>query len=113
MSVFRGKGDGSFQARRTSATGFGSSAGMITGDFNGDGIPDLASGSIDNGKPGKVGISLGNGDGTFKKEVNFDAGNPGSLSAGDTDSEPTGEACPCENTTRSWMPSWFASVATM
>jgi len=41
------------------------SAGVVSADFNGDGIPDLAAGCTANGT---VGIFLGNGDGTFTQK---------------------------------------------
>jgi hypothetical protein len=41
--------------------------GEVTADFNGDGIPDLATISTDNGgSPYTVAVFLGNGDGTFR-----------------------------------------------
>ena len=48
---------------------------MVTGDFNGDGKPDLATanfGSVADG--GSVSVFLGNGDGTFQKAVSYAAG---------------------------------------
>src|SRR5207249_11661880 len=48
MSVLLGNGDGTFQAARNFATGRGPSS-VAVGDFNGDGIADLAvANSIDN-----------------------------------------------------------------
>ena len=44
------------------ATGFYSDV-MMTADFNADGIPDV--GSVD-GDEDQIGVSLGNGDGTFQ-----------------------------------------------
>jgi hypothetical protein len=41
------------------------------GDFNGDGIPDLA---VTNRYDGSLSILLGNGDGTFPVAQNFPAG---------------------------------------
>jgi uncharacterized protein (TIGR03437 family) len=65
-SVYLGKGDGTFQP----ALGFGlPSADLIaTGDFNGDGHPDLALGSF---ATGMITILLGKGDGTFQAAVSF------------------------------------------
>lgn len=43
----------------------------VVADFNGDGHPDIA---VANSGSGNVSILLGNGDGTFRPAVNFDAG---------------------------------------
>jgi hypothetical protein len=49
---------------------------MAVGDFNGDGIPDLAVVGRDVTDPtGKVSILLGNGDGTFQAPRSYSAGN--------------------------------------
>ena len=45
--------------------------GIAAGDFNRDGIPDLA---VANSATAEVGILLGNGDGTFKSQVAYAAG---------------------------------------
>jgi len=48
--------------------------GLAIGDFNGDGIPDLAVANIGGTNIGSVSILLGNGDGTFKAAVDYDSG---------------------------------------
>jgi hypothetical protein len=57
------------------------------GDFNGDGIADLAvanGGTNSSTDPGSVSILLGNGDGTFRAAVNYAAGEaPWSVAVGD------------------------------
>jgi len=59
VSILLGKGDGTFQPPQHYA--LGSAVFVAVGDFNGDGIPDLAAlGGIG------VNIFLGNGDGTFQ-----------------------------------------------
>jgi hypothetical protein len=67
VTVFLGKGDGTFTT--TVESGQGSSATfMATGDFNGDGIPDLALASgafADGGSLTSITILLGIGNGTF------------------------------------------------
>jgi hypothetical protein len=61
LTLFRGNGDGTFQA--SVAIGSGRlSHGLVTGDFNGDGHLDLA---VSNVSGGDVSVLLGNGDGTF------------------------------------------------
>jgi hypothetical protein len=55
--------------------------GVATGDFNGDGIPDLVVPSLANGS---IGILLGNGNGTFQPQVNYATGNqPVAVAVGD------------------------------
>jgi len=54
---------------------------VATGDFNGDGKPDLAIADFGNGK---VSVLLGNGDGTFQTAVSYGAGSrPISVAVGD------------------------------
>src|SRR4051794_32877629 len=45
---------------------------ITTGDFNGDGKPDLAT---PNSQSNDVSVLLGNGDGTFGSATNFEVGN--------------------------------------
>ncbi len=80
--VFLGNGDGTFQNAVTYATAAG--AGVIAaGDFNGDGIPDLATLSSFSGS-NTFSILLGNGDGTFQTHVDYATGNePVSLTVAD------------------------------
>ncbi len=59
-TVFLGKGDGTFTFKATSLTLDYFPTSVVVGDFNGDGVPDLAFSDL-NG----VEIALGNGDGTF------------------------------------------------
>ena len=66
ISVFLGKGDGTFQAPTVISTGSSLVNQIITDDFNGDGMLDLAFGAGPSGNAVSVGILLGNGDGTFK-----------------------------------------------
>ncbi len=61
VTILLGNGDGTFTQRQTYNTGDGDQS-MVGGDFNGDGIPDLA---IANYYDDTVTILLGNGDGTF------------------------------------------------
>jgi hypothetical protein len=60
---------------------------VAAGDFNGDGVPELAVANAGNpqiGDDGNISILLGNGDGTFQSANNFVAGkNPVSIAVGD------------------------------
>jgi hypothetical protein len=65
LLVFLGNGDGTFKTGSTttiSTTSAGSPVTLTTGDFNGDGKPDLA---VPIYGTGEVAVFLGNGDGTF------------------------------------------------
>jgi hypothetical protein len=55
--------------RLTDASG----GGTVVGDFNGDGVPDIAVASGGNAFGGSVGIYLGKADGTFQPRVSYPA----------------------------------------
>ena len=85
VSVLLGNGDGTFQPAVNYDAGPKPSW-VALGDFNGDGKLDLAVSdqSGPNGPPGLVSILLGNGDGTFRTHVDYDAGNtPNGVAVGD------------------------------
>jgi hypothetical protein len=93
LYLFLGNGDGTFQKARHIATdpqypgcGFGPS--LVVNDFNGDGKADLA---FCDANAGRIGIVLGNGDGTFQRPVyysnGFGAGNEFTFTAGDFNSD--------------------------
>ena len=86
VSVLLGNGDGSFQAAQDFGTGR-SSVSVAVGDFDGDGVEDLAvvnSGRTFPSDPGSVSVLLGNGDGSFQRAHNFRVGNhPASVAVGD------------------------------
>jgi len=70
----------SFIARRDFAAG-SQPISVAVGDFNGDGLEDLA---VANNGSNNVSVRLGNGDGTFQGAVNFGAGlRPRSVAVGD------------------------------
>ena len=80
MSILLGNGDGTFTTGSTQSVGQGPGA-MVTADFNGDGIPDLATANSDDGT---LSVLLGNGDGTFSNASNLSVGGqPRSLAIGD------------------------------
>src|SRR5581483_3847576 len=64
VAVRLGRGDGTFEDLQFAAAGANADA-LAAGDFNRDGIPDLAVGYASDAGPsaGKVGILLGNGNG--------------------------------------------------
>ena len=62
-SVLLGNGDGTFQPAVTQTVG-SSFSGVVTGDFNGDGIPDLALAGLGSYQ---LTILIGLGDGTFSE----------------------------------------------
>jgi hypothetical protein len=88
VSIFLGKGDGSFQTPSNAAVAQGPLS-VVAADFNRDGILDLAvaAGCGDGsscGRPGSVSILIGNGNGTFQPKVDYNAGSfPYTLVAGD------------------------------
>ncbi len=79
LNVLLGNGDGTFQAPRTVAPGIQPGA-VAVGDFNGDGIQDLA---VANGS-NTVSMFLGNGDGSFRRAMDYAVGSgPDSIAVGD------------------------------
>ena len=62
VSILLGNGDGTFQAAQKYEA-VASPICVALGDFNGDGIPDLA---VSNPSESVVHVLLGNGDGTFQ-----------------------------------------------
>jgi hypothetical protein len=66
VQIFLGNGDGTFNVGLSFPTDTADGPfplNIVTGDFNHDGIPDLA---IANPGSGSIGVLLGNGDGTFQ-----------------------------------------------
>jgi len=71
LSIFYGKGDGTFQT----AVGFDSGGALVDGvaiaDIDGDGKPDI---TVSNTISKSVGVLLGNGNGSFQLPVVFPSG---------------------------------------
>jgi hypothetical protein len=82
VSVLLGMGDGTFQNAVNYDAGV-RSAGVAVGDFNGDGIPDLAVANPSNFDIGTVSVLMGKGDGTFQKAVDLPVGRPSFVAVGD------------------------------
>jgi hypothetical protein len=72
VAVLLGNGDGTFQAAAKYAADLNPTS-VGVGDFNGDGILDLA---VANFLSNDVSVLLGNGDGTFQAAVNYPIGAP-------------------------------------
>ena len=66
VTVLLGNGDGTYTAKPSFGTNYSGISGVTVGDFNGDGILDIATA---NGST--VGVFLGRGDGTFGAERDF------------------------------------------
>jgi hypothetical protein len=80
VSIFLGRGDGTFAPEGSYQTGF-AAASIAIADLNGDGRLDL---SVANENSDNVSILLGKGDGTFQAPVNYPAGpGPASIASGD------------------------------
>jgi hypothetical protein len=71
VSILLGNGDGTFQPQATYAGSGGVAPSIVTADFNGDKIPDLA---VSSNTGGSVSILLGNGDGTFQAPLTSSVG---------------------------------------
>ena len=70
VSVLLGVGDGTFEARVTYPLGEVGSRSLTTGDFNGDGVTDLATANLGF----SVSVLLGVGDGTFAAQATYATG---------------------------------------
>src|SRR5262245_45331871 len=91
VSVLLGNGDGTFQAAHLFATG-PSPLSVAVGDFNGDGLLDLATANYDyySIEDNDVSILIGNGDGTFSPAVSLSTGLPAyseSITSGDLNAD--------------------------
>jgi hypothetical protein len=73
IHVLLGNGDGTFGAAKEYQSGLYPIS-VVSADFNGDGIPDLAVANYSNPKPCHASVLLGNGDGTFQSPVQIRVG---------------------------------------
>jgi hypothetical protein len=79
VNVLMGDGTGHFNALPVITAGTGAISAVVAGDFNGDGVPDVA---LAQANAGQVTVLLGKGDGTFQAGVSYGVGNnPTSLIA--------------------------------
>ncbi len=77
VGVLLGKGDGTFQPAVTYSSGGVDATSVAIVDVNGDGKPDLVVANFyanSSSTVGSVGVLLGNGDGTFRPAVVYNAG---------------------------------------
>ena len=87
VTVFLGLGGGTFQALDPIAFSSNTAA-LASGDFDGDGIPDLVVAFGGFAGSNTVGLMLGNGDGTFRSGGSFLVGvDPFGLAVGDFDED--------------------------
>jgi hypothetical protein len=84
VSVLLGNGDGTFQTPQSYTVGTDPS-GVVVGDFDGDGVSDLA---VTNYTDGTVSLLFGNGDGTFTPQQRFVVGTSEANPGGDPGSGP-------------------------
>src|SRR5262249_54611808 len=82
IAILLGRGDGTFDPAADYSTGANPFA-IVIGDFDGDGILDLAVANRNDGAQGTVSVLLGNGDRTFQPAANFPVVAPRAIVAGD------------------------------
>jgi VCBS repeat protein/FG-GAP repeat protein len=84
LTVQLGSGDGTFHTTPDLYVGVNPRS-LTVADFNGDGVPDLA--TADEDVPGTISVVLGNGDGTFGPPRLATAGRPWAVAIGDLDND--------------------------
>ena len=84
---------------------------MTTGDFNGDGITDLAKANYDYYSD-YVSVLLGNGDGTFAAPLSFAAGDrPYSVTTGDFNGDGITDLATANGTVMTCRCCWVMATA--
>lgn len=73
LNIALGKGDGTFAPTLTYGSD-GSAENLVSGDFNGDGIPDVVMTNFNGNENTAVSILLGNGDGSFGATSSYTTG---------------------------------------
>jgi hypothetical protein len=97
VAILLGKGDGTFEAPiMASVPGSNFIKQIVVGDFNGDGIPDLA---LIDSDTSTLGILLANGDGTFTQEATRPpvSGAPTYIATGDFNGDGKTDVAVAEN----------------
>jgi hypothetical protein len=82
VAIRLGNGDGTFRSAPDIRGVIPRPNGVVAGDFNRDGVQDLAISSYETGS-NDVHIYLGNGDGTFRRCKEIEQGNSNALAVGD------------------------------
>jgi len=83
LGVLLGNGDGTFQPVVIYGTGGGHPTSVVVGDLNNDGKPDIVVSNYQTSNSdytGRIGVLLGNGDGTFQPAVTYLSGGDGNNS---------------------------------
>jgi len=103
ISILAGNGDGTFQFRNTYATGRFSRQ-IVAGDFNNDGIVDLAQAELGSNL---ITLLKGRGDGTFRTQGRYGVGvGPIALAIGDFNGDQALDAAVVNvgsNTVSTWL----------